>query len=248
MAFRSLKDVKLGGAGNEYYGIFEVNSMSAQNMQTKGMLPLELTDFMDDNGGSLPCEQGMLLVYDEAAGVVRKPKDLKEKVMIHNSEYKLYDKSDDLKDFALWAQKGSEINITQYKIDDYGRVILDANGLPQVDSGKSKAVRLYEDVTPFPRLYIAFEGDTYTTNTVIYDTADFGAGDDAFAAIVTAVEAGEVYAVVAIPDEATGIPKAWGGYHKLIKGATAPDAAKVFKAVKAYDLPDGQPAIRFAVV
>lgn len=245
MAYRTLKDKKLGGAGVEYFGIFEVNNMTAQEIRTKGSLPLDLEDFMDDEGGSLPCEQGMLLVYDEAIGVVRKAKNVNEKVMIHNSDYKLYDTKWSLKDFTLWPQKGSEVNMMQYIIDEYGRVTLGPDGKPQVDTVASKKIHIYEDTTPFPRMNSCVTNDIFTTNTVIYSTDDFGANDDAFEAIAAAVEDGQVFAVVAVPD--TDIPKAWGGYYKLVKSATAPTATNVFKAVLAYDLPDGQPALRFEV-
>lgn len=216
------------------YGILEVNNVSGgQITRSKASLPLDITDFPDT---AHPCEQGMLLVYDEAKQVVRKAKAITENVYLVNAEYKLYDNRWGLKDFCLFAQDAVVTTVT-------GAVLkLDGTVVPALDTTTNKpsstSVTIYEDNSAFPRLFPLLIGDSFTTNTVIYDDADYADIDAIRADIPTA----GVYACVATGQTDTSLD----GYFLLSK--TKPAAKVVFQAVEAYDLPDGQPAIRFTVL
>jgi hypothetical protein len=184
----------------------------------------------------------MVLVYDEAAGVVRRPRNIDEKVMIHYSEVKLYDPKWTLKDFALWPQRGEMIETRRVATNIWGDVVLDASGNPTMEANIN--VEQYTDQTPFPRLYPAMPGDVFTTNTVItegFDMEDYGA-------IEALIAAGDLWAVPAIVGE-NSVTQEHGGYLRLVNGRPTGAAVprNLFQAVKFYDLPDGQPAIRFEV-
>lgn len=91
------------------YAVLEGNLLSARKTgQVKAQLPLNESDFEND-----PAENGMVLIYDEVDGSVRKPADdegslgssdnkTDEKVMLHFSVEKLYNvREQSLADFAL---------------------------------------------------------------------------------------------------------------------------------------------------
>lgn len=271
---RTLKDVTLGGLGSGYFGIFEGNNMGARNVMTKGQLPLDVDHFTGPAdvpalaaiaGLPIACEQGMMLVYDEANGVVRKPiTGRNDKLMIHYSEVKLYGQFDTLKSFALFPQR--QISAPTYTIpaaymNRWGEITDPEGAYDAVfgsDNANNRAYQdMYTDETPFPRLYPAMPGDVFTTNTVVVPDA-LGTGGtavtltgldrDAFeAAIQTAIESTD--GLWGVPVTVTGpadpnLP--WGGYLQLSTTRPA-NALNMFKAVLMTDLPDGQPAIRFEV-
>ncbi len=81
------------------YGVVEMNHVaSVKTGQIYAQLPLDgTTDF-----ASAPAENGMLLVYDEITGVVRKPDAITEYVYLHKSVEKMYSSETvGLKEFAL---------------------------------------------------------------------------------------------------------------------------------------------------
>lgn len=223
------------------YGQVEVNSVSGgQITRSKASLPLDVTDF---SSAASPCEQGMLLVYDEAKGVVKKPTALTDNVCLHYSEYKFYDdrRNNGLKDFCLLAQDAAKISIAGavLKADGtkVGPTTVTGEGENKKEEISSTLVTIYSDNDPYPRMFPLLIGDTWTTNTVIYDDTTYADFD----AIKTAVSGAGVWASVAVGNT----DKALDGYIKL--SSTKPTAKVVLKAIKAYDLPDGQPAIKFEV-
>lgn len=223
------------------FGIVEVNSVSGgQITRSKASLPLRVEDF---NSTNTPCEQGMLLVYDEAKGEVRKATALTDNVCLHYSEYKFYDDTTKtgLKDFCLLAQDAAKITITGavLKADGtkVGPTTITGSGESAKEEVSSTLVTIYSDNDPYPRMLPLLIGDTWTSNTVIYDDTDFAD----FEAIKTAISGTGVWAAVAVGNT----DKKLDGYIKLAK--TKPTAKVVLKAIKAYDLPDGQPAIKFEV-
>lgn len=89
-------------------------------------------------------------------------------------------------------------------------------------------------------VYFMRKGDTFTTNTVCYDTTDFA--DDT--ALITALKAVKTTPLYGIPDTTTGIIK-------IVKtastssGTPAVTTYSPFTVVKLTTMPDGQNAVKF---
>lgn len=207
------------------YGVVEFNNFSAQRIgRNKAQLPLSPVDFTDE---TTPCEQGMLLVYNEAVGAVSKPIAITEDLMLHKSEEKLYDeRRPALKNFALFGDHTTTVQI----------VTTNAEGVESTQN-----VDFVTAENPYPRLYQLDVGDTWTSNTVTYDDAVFAD----FSTIATGIKAGTVYGVVQVGLE--GAQAKLNGYISLVK--TFPATSKTpIKAIKAYTMPDGSPGIKFEVI
>lgn len=262
------------------YGVMEVNNMSAQLNRTKASLPLSTSrvagqiDFPDRYH---PCEQGMLLVYDEAAGVVRKARNINENLMIHYSETKLYDERRQmLSDFALFGQYEDQRNVLGQVQGSNGSGMpappMGGNRIPAAAMGQwlqggttwyneagaaqtltGTPTTLFYDETPFPRMLQPMAGDIFTTNLVVFDPAAFAD----IAAMEAAIAEGNVWATVAVGVDGTvgGGTGNWPAApseeatngYYHLTQGAMPTAAVVFKAVSMPGLPDGQPGIRFEV-
>lgn len=208
------------------YGVVEFNNFSAQrDGRNKAQLPLGANDF---SGMGAPCEQGMLLVYDEATGSVTRPTALDANVMLHKSEEKLYDpRLQALKNFALFGDDNIVATITN----------TDSEGKETTES-----IDFAGYSNPYPRLYQLDIGDTYTTNTVCYDDAVFADLE----AIVSDFEAGtEIFGVPQVGLTAT--EKVYNGYTSLVKTVDA-TVKKPLKVIDVYTMPDGTPGIKFEVI
>lgn len=88
----------------------------------------------------------------------------------------------------------------------------------------------------YPRLGYLSVGDTYTTNTICYDTAEF-TDDDALVAAAETVETTPLYA---------GLVADCKGAWKVT--ATKPTAGPVALVVKSTTMPDGQYAVKLHVL
>lgn len=207
------------------HGVVEFNNFSAQrDGRNKAQLPLAVDDFV---GVNEPCEQGMLLVYDEAKGSVSRPTDLGDNVMFHKSEEKLYDERlQALNNFALFGDDNIVATITN----------TDAAGVETTE-----AIDFAGYSNPYPRLYQLDIGDTFTTNTVTYDEADF--------ADLEAIEADfeSKTPMFGIPQIGlTGTEEKYNGYIALTKTVDA-SVKKPLKVIEVYTMPDGTPGIKFEV-
>lgn len=207
------------------HGVVEFNNFSAQrDGRNKAQLPLGVDDF---SGAGAPCEQGMLLVYDEATGSVKRPETLGDNVMLHKSEEKLYDpRLQALSNFALFGDDNIVATITN----------TDSEG-----NDTTETIDFAGYTNPYPRLYQLDIGDTFTTNTVSYDEADFADLE----AIETYFEAGTP--IFGVPQVGlVGAEKIYNGYIALSKTVDA-SVKKPLKVAKVYTMPDGTPGIKFEV-
>lgn len=87
----------------------------------------------------------------------------------------------------------------------------------------------------YPRGYYFNEGDSFTTNTVCYDTTDFANEEALWTAIKTATAAAPLYATA----------NSETGYIQIVKAA--PGNGLAILVEKATTMPDGQKAIKFRV-
>lgn len=207
------------------FGVVEFNNFSAQrDGRNKAQLPLGVDDF---SGGGAPCEQGMLLVYNEATGSITRPTTVGDNVMLHKSEEKLYDpRLQALKNFALFGDDNVIATVTN----------TDENG-----DDTTEEISFAGHANPYPRMYQLDVGDTYTTNTVTYDDADFAD----FEAIATAFE--EKTPIFGVPQVGLTAEEAvYNGYTALTK-TVDPTVKKPLRVVDVYTMPDGSPGIKFEV-
>lgn len=209
------------------YGVVEFNNFSAQREgRNKAQLPLNSTDFV---GINTPCEQGMLLVYDEATGSVRKPTSINDNVMLHKSEEKLYDdRLQALKNFALFGDNNASTTVET--TDATGAVI------------GSVTVDFASGVNPYPRLYQLDIGDTFTTNTIVFDSSVFADFDALKAAFIAKTP------IWGVPQVGlTGNDSIYNGYISLSTTAPAAGVKKPLRVINVYTMPDGSNGIKLEV-
>jgi hypothetical protein len=144
-----------------------------------------------------PCENGMWVVADKAAGVIDAPAAATDKPI----------------GIVYTAEK--EYDIMHYGLKTFGRKV----------------------AGDYPRVGILGIGDTFTTNCLQYDTADY-ADDTALDTALKAIDSAAMY---------VGI-KAGSPVPQLLPAAKKPANGPIGKVVKYYTVPNGEKGVKYQII